>query len=140
MKTEVLKDMLYIVVGAIYNVHEELGGGLNESIYQEGLELELQSQHIFYERELEVHPYYQGKRMNATFRLDFLCLKNVIVECKAVSKLSNEHRSQLFNYMRLTKTKAGILVNFALAFMEVERYFFDPETNEILTYTGEVIS
>ena len=54
MKTEVLKDMLYIVVGAIYNVHEELGGGLNESIYQEGLELELQSQHIFYERELEV--------------------------------------------------------------------------------------
>ena len=44
MKTEVLKDMLYIVVGAIYNVHEELGGGLNESIYQEGLELELQSQ------------------------------------------------------------------------------------------------
>ena len=140
MKTEVLKDMLYIVVGAIYNVHEELGGGLNESIYQEGLELELQSQHIFYERELEVHPYYQGKRMNATFRLDFLCLKNVIVECKAVGKLSNEHRSQLFNYMRLTKTKAGILVNFAPAFMEVERYFFDPETNEILTYTGEVIS
>lgn len=78
--------------------------------------------------------------MKATFRLDFLCLWNVIVECKAVTKLSNEHRAQLFNYMRLTKTKAGILVNFAPAFMEVERYFFDAETNEIQTYTGEVIS
>jgi len=140
MKLDGLKDFLYIVVGAIYNVHNELGAGLNESIYQEGLELELQSQNIFYERELEVHPFYQGKQMKATFRLDFLCLKNVIVECKAVTKLSNEHRAQLFNYMRLTKIKAGILVNFAPTFMEVERYFFDKENDNILTYTGEIIS
>lgn len=62
MNTEILKDFLYIVVGAIYTVHEELGAGLNESVYQEGLELELQSQHVFYKRELEIHPYYQGKK------------------------------------------------------------------------------
>lgn len=50
MKTEVLKDMLYVVVGALYKVHEELGAGLNESVYQEALEMELQSQELFYER------------------------------------------------------------------------------------------
>ncbi len=140
MKTEALKDMLYFVVGAIYKVHEELGAGLNESIYQEGLELELQAQDLFYEREKEIHPTYKGQKMKATFRLDFLCLGNVVVECKAVAKLSNEHRAQLFNYLRLTKIKSGILVNFAPSFMEVERYFFDEENDNILTYTEEVIS
>ena len=139
MKFEGLKEFLYIVVGAIYNVHHELGAGLNESIYQEGLEIELKKQQIFFEREKEIHPYYCGVKMNATFRLDFLCLANVIVECKAVSKLTNEHRAQLFNYMRLTKIRAGVLANFSPIFMELERYFYDPETNEILTYNGETI-
>lgn len=70
-------------------------------------------------------------------RLDFTCVNNVIIECKAVSKLSNEHRSQLFNYMHLTKYRVGILVNFAPTYMEVERYFYDPEQDEIVTYNGE---
>ena len=139
MKLEGLKDFLYIVVGAIYNVHHELGAGLNESIYQEGLAIELKKQQIFYEREKEVHPHYCGLKMEATFRLDFLCLANVIVECKAVSKLTNEHRAQLFNYMRLTKIRTGVLANFSPMFMEIERYFYNPEINEILTYSGETI-
>lgn len=78
--------------------------------------------------------------MKSTFRLDFLCLENVIVECKAVTKLTNEHRAQLFNYLRLTEVKAGILVNFAPAYIELERYFYDPETKNILTYKEDIIS
>ena len=139
MKEEFLKDCLYDVVGAIYNVHAELGAGLNESIYQEGLEIELKKRDILYEREKVVHPFYCGQVMEATFRLDFLCLMQVVVECKAVEKLTNEHRAQLYNYMRITKKRAGVLVNFAPAYMELERYLYDPDTNEIMTFKGETI-
>jgi hypothetical protein len=62
---------------------------------------------------------------------------NVIIECKAVSNLNNDHRAQLFNYMRLTKIRMGVLVNFAATFLELERYFYEPATDEILTYNGE---
>ena len=139
MNDAILKNYIYDVVGAIYKVHDVLGAGLNESIYQEGLEIELQRQDIFYEREKNVHPYYDGHLMQSTFRLDFLCLMNVIVECKAVSKLTNEHRAQLFNYMRITHIPAGILVNFSPSYMELERYLYNNETNEITTYNGEVV-
>ena len=139
MKETILKDFIYDVVGAIYKVHHVLGAGLNESIYQEGLEIELQKQDIFYEREKNVHPYYDGQLMQSVFRLDFLCFTQIIVECKAVSKLTNEHRAQLFNYMRITHMPAGILVNFSPSYMELERYLYNKETNEITTYNGEVV-
>ena len=109
MKKEFLKDCIYDVVGAIHSVHSELGAGLNESIYQEGLELELKKRDLFYEREKVVHPFYCGQEMESTFRLDFLCFMQVIVECKAVSRLTNEHRAQLYNYMRITKMRQEFL-------------------------------
>lgn len=137
MDIELLQDMTYSIVGILYDVRNELGPGLNESVYQEGLELELRRLNIPYEREKVFHPTYRGIQMEATFRLDFTCVNNVIIECKAVSKLSNEHRSQLFNYMHLTKYRIGILVNFAPTYMEVERYFYDSEQDEIVTYNGE---
>ena len=137
---EILKKQIYPIVGAVYSVHTELGPGLNEYVYQEGLEIELKAQHVFYEREKEYHPTYRGIPMSSTFRLDFVCLKNIIIECKAVTKLNTEHRAQLFNYMRLTKLRMGILVNFSPAYMELERYLYDPETDEILTYNGEKLN
>ena len=64
----------------------------------------------------------------------------VIIECKAVNRINSEHRAQLFNYMRLTKLRAGILVNFAPSFMEIERYFYDADSNEILTFDGKTFT
>ena len=137
MNIELMQDLIYPIVGVLYDVRKELGPGLNESVYQEGLELELQAQNIPYEREKTINPTYRGVAMEAIFRMDFVCVKNIIIECKAVNKLNTDHRAQLFNYMRLTKLRMGILVNFAPAYMEIERYFYDPDTNNILTYKGE---
>ena len=137
MKLDGLKDLMYMVVGAIYDTHRELGPGLNEYVYQEGLEMEFNAQEIFYEREKEFHPTYRGVAMAATYRLDFVCYCSIIVECKAVKKITTEHRAQLFNYMRLTRTRAGILVNFAKRFVELERYFYNPDTNEMMSYDGK---
>ena len=138
MKLDILKDLLYLIVGAIYKVHEELGPGLNEYVYQEALDLELKEEGLAFEREKTFHPIYRGKQLNATYRLDFIFLDLAIIECKAVEKLHAEHRAQLFNYMRLTKVKSGVLVNFAPKNIEIERYFYDPTINEILTYNGNI--
>ena len=137
MNIELMQELIYPIVGVLYDVRTELGPGLNESVYQEGLELELQARNIPYEREKTINPTYRGIAMEAIFRMDFVCVKNIIVECKAVNKLNADHRAQLFNYMRLTKLRMGILVNFAPVYMEIERYFYDPNTNSILTYKGE---
>ena len=137
MHIELMQELIYPIVGVLHDVRTELGPGLNESVYQEGLELELQAQNIPYEREKTINPTYRGIAMEAIFRMDFVCVKNIIVECKAVNKLNADHRAQLFNYMRLTKLRMGILVNFAPVYMEIERYFYDPNTNSILTYKGE---
>lgn len=137
MNIELMQELIYPIVGVMHDVRAELGPGLNESVYQEGLELELKAQEIPYEREKMIRPTYRGVIMDAMFRMDFVCIKHVIVECKAVHRLNADHRAQLFNYMRLTKLRMGILVNFAPAYMEIERYFYDPATDDILTYKGE---
>ena len=136
---ESLKKHMYDVIGAIYEVHMELGAGLNEYCYQEGLQMQLEEQNTPFKREMNFHPSYHGREMNALYRVDFLCKGDIIVECKAVDDLDNNMRSQLFNYMRLLKHPCGIIVNFASKTAKVERYFYDKDSNEILAVDGHVI-
>ena len=137
--TAKLREHIFDVIGAIHNVHKVLGAGLNESCYQEGLQIELTQNNIPFKREVSFHPTYQGHLMEATFRIDFLCKSDIIIECKDVPKLIADHRAQLFNYMRLLKHPCGIIVNFASKNAKVERYFFDRETNDIIAVDGHVI-
>ena len=135
-----LKNVMYPVIGAIYEVHKELGSGLNEYVYQEGLEMQLEEENIAFEREKEYTPIYHNRTMNAKYRLDFVCVDQIIVECKAVEQLSVNHRAQLFNYMRLTKLPMGILVNFSQKSVVIERYFFDIQKNEIMSMDGTILT
>lgn len=131
------KDECYDVMGAIYNVKKELGPGLNEKIYQEGLAMELSLQKIPFEREFAVHPVYRGKQMESIFFLDFFCKGSIIVELKSVSALNKEHRAQLYNYMHLVKPMVGILVNFAPLYAEIERYYYDKDLDLIVNSDGK---
>ena len=133
-----LKQHMYDVVGAIHDVHKELGAGLNEYCYQEGLQLQLEESGIPFQRELSFHPHYHGREMSAEYRVGFLCKDNIIVECKAVTELISNHRAQLFNYMRLLQFPCGILVNFAPQFATIERYFLDTERNAVIGTDGEI--
>ena len=132
INTSKLKEHIYDVVGAVHNVHKELGAGLNESCYQEGLQIEFTQRKIPFQREISFHPTYKGLKMKAAFRLDFLCKDDIIVECKSVPKLTADHRAQLFNYMRLLRMPCGIIVNFMPQFAEIERYFYDEEKQLIV--------
>ena len=75
--------------------------------------------------------------MESLFRVDFLCKKNIVIECKAVAELVSNHRAQLFNYMRLLSCPCGILVNFSPKFAQIERFFLDTETNVIIGTDGK---
>ena len=134
-----MKSHMYDVVGAIHEVHSELGAGLNESCYQEGFQMELTEQGIPFQRELSFYPKYHGRQMSTFFRVDYLCKCDIIVECKAVSELIPVHRAQLFNYMRLLKKPCGILVNFAPKYAIIERYLFDQEGDNIVGMDGTII-
>ena len=130
---------MYPVVGSIYAVHSELGPGLNEYVYQEGLAMQLEEDGIEFEREKEFSPVYHNRLMAAKYRLDFVCMGSVVIECKSVEQLTINHRAQLYNYLRLTKLPMGILVNFSQKSIVVERYLYNALTNEVVSIDGTVL-
>lgn len=106
------KEQSYAINGAAMHVYNELGCGFLEAVYQEALELELKKRCIPYEREKELKILYDGHELKQTYRADFVCYGNIIVELKAVSVLDDSHRSQVYNYLKATGYKLGILYNF----------------------------
>jgi GxxExxY protein len=120
--TELLfKDEVYQLIGAAMEVHRELGPGFLETVYQEALELELMHQSIPYEREKPLTIFYKGIKLTRTYAADFLCHDNIIVELKALSQLNGEHEAQLINYLKATKLRVGVLINFGAKSLEYKR-------------------
>lgn len=118
----IYKDESYAITGAALKVYATLGIGFLEAVYQEALEIELQKRNIPYEREKEIKIYYDGQELKQTYRADFVCYGNIIVELKAVAALDDSHRSQVFNYLKATGYKLGLLFNFGHAGgLETER-------------------
>lgn len=93
----------------VYNV---LGSGFVEPVYQEALEIEFQRRKIPYVREPEIEIYYDGVKLQKRFRPDFICYDKIIVELKAVMELDDWNRVQVYNYLKATKMKVGLLFNF----------------------------
>ena len=102
----------YKIVGAAMEVFNQLGHGFLEAVYQEALEREFKSRGIPYEREKELTIFYKGELLEQTYKADFICYEDIIVELKAVAMLQDSHRSQVYNYLRATKNKLGLLINF----------------------------
>ncbi len=102
----------YQIRGAIFDVYNELGPGLLESVYEEAMVFELKKRGLSIQRQLEVPILYKGEKLSTDLRLDLLVEDSVIVELKSVSELQDVHYKQLLTYLKLTKKKLGILVNF----------------------------
>ena len=105
-------ELSKIVVDCCYKIHTTLGPGLFESVYEEVLVYELKSRKINYERQLDIPVEYQGLKMTIGFRADIIVEKKLIVELKSVEKILPVHKKQLLTYLKLTKLKLGLLVNF----------------------------
>lgn len=125
-----LKQQIYGIVGACIEVHKHMGPFLNEYMYQEALAYELTDRGILADKEYYFRADYKGRTITHKHYCDFMASTPegpVIVECKAVEHLTDEHRQQLWNYMRLTKTRVGVLYNFAPVRSQCEKYFIDPD-------------
>jgi GxxExxY protein len=100
------------VIDATMAVHRELGPGLLESVYEVCLCYELSKRGIPFERQLDVPVVYDNKRLDTPLRLDVLVDSCVVVELKAVEKMIPLYEAQLLTYLKLTRTRLGLLINF----------------------------
>jgi GxxExxY protein len=102
----------YSLMGAAFEVHNIQGGGLLEEIYQQSLEIELELRGIPFRRKQELKVYYKDRELEKRYIPDLVVFERIVVELKAVSALCPDHEAQLMNYMRITKSPVGYLVNF----------------------------
>ncbi len=108
----VLKEESYIIVGACFEVYNAMGCGFLEAVYQECLGIEFSKQTIPFKAQAPLELSYKGQVLEQKYVPDFTCFEKVIVEIKALKKLSDEHRAQVHNYLKATGYRLGLLVNF----------------------------
>ena len=113
MNDLIYADEVYAIQGAVFEVYKTLGSGFLESVYQEALEMELAARGIPYKAQPEIVVSYKGTQLRQTYRADIICFDSIILELKAVKQLLPEHSAQLYNYLRATDMKLGLLVNFS---------------------------
>ncbi len=106
------KEESYSIMGACFEVYRERGCGMSEPIYHECLGREFSLQKIPAVHEPKVELEYKGQKLTQFLRPDFIAYQKIILELKSVSKLNDEHRAQIQNYLRATGLKLGILLNF----------------------------
>lgn len=112
----------YDIIGCMMTVHRELGCGFLEKVYQEALEREFIAKGIPYEREAKLKIFYKGTPLGQEYIADFVCYDKIILELKAISKLSDVERAQIINYLKATGYELGILANFGETSLKTERF------------------
>lgn len=115
----------YKIIGAAMEVHRQLGCGFLEPVYQEALALEFKNREVPYNRELRFPVTYKGLRLSTRYRPDFVCFESVIVEIKALSRLSSIEESQLINYLKVTGYHTGLLLNFGTRSLQQRRFVLE---------------
>ena len=100
------------VIGLAINVHRELGPGLLESVYETCLAFELKQAGVPFRRQVSMPVVYRSVRLQTGFRADLLIADHLIVEIKAVERLTREHEAQLLTYLRMSRCEVGLLLNF----------------------------
>lgn len=115
------KDESYKIIGAAMEVHKELGKGFLESVYQEAIAIEMTALQIPFNKEVPLSIKYKNNHLSKYFIADFVCYEKIILELKSIPDLSSEHSSQVFNYLRATGMKLGILINFGAKSLQYKR-------------------
>ena len=119
----------YAIIGAAMKVHAELGHGFLEAVYQEALAIEFGKQGIPFSREQPIAIEYSGVRLKTHYQVDFLCFNELIVELKALSRLSGNEAAQVINYLKAGRLEKGLLLNFGTPRLEYKRFVMNLRTS-----------
>ncbi len=106
------KELTYELIGVLFDVHNELGGGFLEIVYADAVEYELQKRKIPYEREKKFQVHYKDTILPHHFFADFVVYEKIILELKSASHLHDSYFAQCLNYLKISKLKLAILANF----------------------------
>ena len=115
----IYKEETYQIIGACFSVYKEKGNGFVEPVYQDSLEIELRHLSIPFDPQRNYPLYHRGIKLNHSYTPDLICYDSIILELKAAKSLTDEHRSQVINYLKVTGLQLGLLVNFG-GFPKVE--------------------
>ena len=118
----IYKEESYKIIGAAMEVHNELGNGFLEAVYQEALGLEYEEQSIPFKDEEKINIYYKDLLLEKYYKADFFCYNKIIIEIKALSELTTKEESQMLNYLKATEMELGILINFGTEKLQYKRF------------------
>lgn len=102
----------YNIIGACMNVHNNLGPGFYEAVYQEALEYEFGIQHIPFSKQTRLRIRYNDIQLGKYYIADFVCYDFILLEIKATPIIYDPQKYQLLNYLKATGLELGILINF----------------------------
>ena len=117
----IYKEECSKIIGAAIEVQRVLNTGYQESVYQEALAIEFSLSNIPFEREMKLPIKYKGHVLDKYYVADFVCYDHIIVELKALEKLTMEHQYQVLNYFNITQKKLGLLINFGESPLKFKR-------------------
>jgi len=121
MEEYLFTEETYEIIGKCMEVHKQLGGGILEIVYKDALELEFKNNDIFFEREKEYIVNYKGTILKHKFFADFVVYENIILEIKGVKSVTEESYAQCINYLKVSKKRIALLVNFGNSKLEYKR-------------------
>ncbi len=111
----------YAIIGAAMEIHRQLGHGFLEAVYRDAAIIEFPLWQIPFEKEVTLPIKYKNILLPSHYRADFICFSEIIVEFKALSRLSNVEEAQLLNYLKATGLKRGLLINFGAPSLQYKR-------------------
>jgi GxxExxY protein len=112
----------YAIIGAAMEVHSVLGPGFLEAVYQEALAVEFLERGVPFAREVTIPVSYKGTQLACGYRADFICYSQVLIEVKALSRLTEIEQAQIIHYLRATGLPRGLLINFCAPSLQYRRF------------------
>jgi len=116
----VLKDEVFQIAGCAMDVLNELGHGLHEKVYENSLTVEFKLRNIAFDQQRRFEVLYKGQRVGE-FIPDLIAFGSVIVDAKVIDRITDVERGQILNYLRITKLRVGLILNFKHPKLEWER-------------------
>ncbi len=124
MEKFLLKEETYKIIGICMEVHNNLGAGFLEAVYKDALEYEFLKNNILFSREQNYKVVYKDIILPHSYTADFVVFDKIIIEVKAVKTIINEHIAQTINYLKVSKNKVGLLINFGESKLKYQRLIY----------------